>query len=76
MDESELADFTSITDDNGEITKTDLIVHSKASSFWRDYMETKSKPGAVTSKVSRKKWSAYHSDKYDNHIICFSIISY
>merc|ERR1711892_936019 len=51
MDEADLADFTSISDANGEISKTDLIVHTKASSFWRSYMETKSKPGAVTSKV-------------------------
>merc|ERR1719348_2362415 len=51
MDEADLADFTSIADENGEISKTDLIVHTKASSFWRSYMESKSKPGAVTSKV-------------------------
>ena len=51
MDEADLADFTSISDANGEISKTDLIVHTKASSFWCSYMETKSKPGAVTSKV-------------------------
>ena len=51
MDEADLADFNSLSDENGEISKTDLIVHSKASSFWRGYMETKSKPGAITSKV-------------------------
>ena len=51
MDQADLADFTSIADENGEISKTDLIIHTKASSFWRSYMESKSRPGAVTSKV-------------------------
>ena len=53
MDEADLADFTALTDANGEIAKKDLIVHTKASSFWRGYMEAKSKPGShtITSKV-------------------------
>ena len=55
MDEADLADFTSISDANGEIAKQDLIVHTKASSFWRSYMEAKSKPGSHTSKVGRVK---------------------
>jgi hypothetical protein len=51
MDESDLADFTALSDANGEIAKKDLIVRTKASSFWRGYMEAKSKPGSHTSKV-------------------------
>ena len=51
MDEADLADFTALSDGNGEIAKKDLIVHTKASSFWRGYMEAKSRPGSHTSKV-------------------------
>ena len=54
MDEVDLANFTTISDANGEISKSDLIVHTKASSFWRNYMESNSKSGAVTSKVKKK----------------------
>ena len=56
MDEADLADFTALSDANGEITKKDLIVHTKASRFWRRYMGAKSKPGSHTSKVSQVSW--------------------
>ena len=36
MDEVDLANFTTISDANGEISKSDLIVHTKASSFWHN----------------------------------------
>ena len=51
MDEGDLADFTALSDANGEIAKKDLIVRTKASRFWRGYMEAKSKPGSHTSKL-------------------------
>merc|ERR1719410_2522728 len=51
IDEEELKEFHSLADENGEISKTDLIVHTKASKFWKGYMESKSKPGALISKV-------------------------
>ena len=51
IDEEELKEFSALADENGEITKTDLIVQTKASKFWKGYMEAKSRPGALTSKV-------------------------
>ena len=62
MDEVDLANFTTISDANGEISKSDLIVHTKASSFWRNYMESNSKSGAVTSKVKNGNKIFKHSD--------------
>ena len=73
MDEADLADFTSISDANGEIAKQDLIVHTKASSFWSSYMDAKSKPGSHTSKVRMKEKSNHitisygHFSSMDNH---------
>ena len=46
-----MKEFHSLADENGEISKTDLIVHTKASKFWKGYMESKSKPGGLISKV-------------------------
>ena len=48
-----LKEFSALADENGEITKTDLIVQTKASKFWKGYMEAKSRPGAHTSKVRK-----------------------
>ena len=68
MDDADLADFTSIADENGEISKTDLIVHTKASSFWRSYMESKSRPGAVTSKVVQSASSYLMLQYFDTQV--------
>lgn len=46
-----MKEFSALVDDNGEISKTDLIVHTKASKFWKPYMESKSKHGGLISKV-------------------------
>ena len=46
-----MKEFSALVDDNGEISKTDLIVHTKASKFWKPYMESKSKHGSLLSKV-------------------------
>ena len=46
----------------------DLIVHTQASSFWRNYMESKSKPGAVTSKVKVKIWQFNEAHKISIYI--------
>ena len=46
-----MKEFSALVDDNGEISKTDLIVHTKASKFWKPYMESNSKHGGLISKV-------------------------
>ena len=51
MDDDDMKEFSALVDDNGEISKTDLIVHTKASKFWKPYMEAKSKHGGLISKV-------------------------
>lgn len=51
MDDDDMKEFSALVDDNGEISKTDLIVHTKASKFWKPYMESKSKHGGLISKV-------------------------
>ena len=76
MDEADLADFTSISDANGEISKTDLIVHTKASSFWRSYMETKSKPGAVTSKVTTAYFVSEVNETVRQRKTCHMMITF
>ena len=47
-----MKEFSGLADDSGEISKTDLIVHTKASKFWKEYMQAKAKPGGLISKVS------------------------
>ena len=47
-----MKEFSGLADDNGEISKTDLIVHTKASKFWKEYMQAKAKPGGLISKVT------------------------
>ena len=51
MDDAELASFSALSDKNGEICKTDLLVHTKNSSFWKDFLGSKAKPCSHTSKV-------------------------
>ena len=51
MEEDELASFSALSDKNGEISKTDLLVHTKHSSFWKDFLGSKTKPCSHTSKV-------------------------
>ena len=51
MDDEDMKEFSGLADDNGEISKTDLIVHTKASKFWKEYMQAKAKPGGLISKV-------------------------
>ena len=46
-----MKECSALVDDNGEISKTDLIVHTKASKFWKPYIESKSKHGGLISKV-------------------------
>ena len=52
MDDEDMKEFSGLADDSGEISKTDLIVHTKASKFWKEYMQAKAKPGGLISKVS------------------------
>ena len=51
MDDEDMKEFSGLADDSGEISKTDLIVHTKASKFWKEYMQAKAKPGGLISKV-------------------------
>ena len=55
MDEADLADFTAMSDANGEIAKKDLIIFTKVSRVWHSYMDTKSKPDSHSSKVMKIK---------------------
>ena len=51
MEEEELAEFSSLSDDAGEISKHDLIVQTKKSSFWKGNLDLKSKPSGHSTKV-------------------------
>ena len=55
MDEADLADFTAMSDANGEIAKKDLIIFTKVSRFWHSYTEAKYKPDSPSSKVRKIK---------------------
>merc|ERR1719411_1531868 len=37
MDDEDMKEFSGLADDSGEISKTDLIVHTKASKFWKEF---------------------------------------
>ena len=60
MDEDELASFSALSDTKGEISKTDLLVHTKNSSFWKEFLGSKTKPCSHTSKVGK-------APHYDNN---------
>ena len=51
MDEGELEGFSSLADGGGEISKHDLIVQTKKSSFWKGSLDLKTKPCAHSTKV-------------------------
>jgi len=51
IDDSELASFSALSDETGEISKNDLLIHTKNSSFWKGFMESKARPCSHTSKV-------------------------
>ena len=51
MEEEELEEFSSLSDDAGEISKHDLIVQTKKSSFWKGNLDLKSKPSGHSTKV-------------------------
>jgi len=53
MKEEELETFGKLIDENGEISKTDMIMATKQSSFWKGHggLESKSATGSFTSKV-------------------------
>ena len=52
MEDDELLIFSNLTDSKGEISKHDLIVHSKQSSFWKGHMDLKYKPCGHSTKVN------------------------
>ena len=56
MEEEELAEFSSLSDDAGEISKHDLIVQTKKSSFWKGNLDLKSKPSGHSTKVCWNHW--------------------
>ena len=51
MDDGELEGFSSLVDSSGEISKHDLIVQTKKSSFWKGNLDLKTKPCAHSTKV-------------------------
>ena len=51
MEEEEFEEFSSLSDDAGEISKHDLIVQTKKSSFWKGNLDLKSKPSGHSTKV-------------------------
>ena len=52
MEDEELEEFTSLSDEAGEISKHDLIVQTKKSSFWKGNLDLKNKPSGHSTKVS------------------------
>ena len=53
MDDDEIASFSALSDNNGEITKNELLIHTKNSSFWKEFQGSKAKPCSHTSKVGK-----------------------
>ena len=51
MEDEELKMFTNLADENGEISKHDLIVKTKQSNFWKGNMDLKNYPGSHSTKV-------------------------
>jgi len=51
MNECELEAFVKISDENGEISKNDIIIQTKQSSFWKGNMDLKNLPGSHSTKV-------------------------
>ena len=51
MEDEELEEFSSLSDEAGEISKHDLIVQTKKSSFWKGNLDLKSKPSGHSTKV-------------------------
>ena len=56
MEDEELEVFTKLADDKGEISKHDLIVHTKNSSFWKSNLDLKTKGGSHSTKVKQFYW--------------------
>ena len=72
MEEEELAEFSSLSDDAGEISKHDLIVQTKKSSFWKGNLDLKSKPSGHSTKVcwehrilTETNTETFFRDQYD-----------
>ena len=51
MEDEELEEFSSLSDEAGEISKHDLMVQTKKSSFWKGNLDLKSKPSGHSTKV-------------------------
>ena len=56
MEDDELEVFTKLADDKGEISKHDLIVHTKNSSFWKSNLDLKTKGCNHSTKVKLINW--------------------
>ena len=65
MEDEELEEFTSLSDEAGEISKHDLIVQTKKSSFWKGNLDLKNKPSGHSTKVFSIK-SEYSTDLFGN----------
>jgi len=51
MEEDEMESFMRLVDDNGEISKHDLIIQTKQSSFWSGHLDLKNAPCSHSTKV-------------------------
>jgi len=51
MNDDELEAFVKLVDDNGEISKNDIIIQTKQSSFWKGNLDLKNVPGSHSTKV-------------------------
>ena len=51
MEDEEFEEFSSLSDEAGEISKHDLIVQTKKSSFWKGNLDLKAKPSGHSTKV-------------------------
>ena len=59
MTEEELEAFRSLANEDGEISKNDIIVQTKQSTFWKGNMELKNKLGTHATKVTQSQCTAY-----------------
>ena len=55
IEDEEFAFFSNLIDDNGEISKQDILVQTRQSDFWRDHMDLKKKPPSHSTKARKEK---------------------
>ena len=60
MDDDELASLSALFNSSGDISKNDLLVHTRSSRFWKGFIGSKNKPCSPSSKVGNNQGGNIH----------------